>query len=277
MERNGSTIPNDRNTKVTMVDVLDKYRGTCYTVIIVGILIIAWYIAAKRIQNTLLLPYFQETAREFFHAWVDPKIMSNLALTLRRVFTGFIYAFIIGIPVGLLMGYSQTAMQAISPVINSVRQVPIMAWVPLSIIWFGLGDGPTVFLITMSAVFPLVINTIVGVHGIDPNYYNAARSMGASLPNIIKDIVVPAAIPNILTGCRLAMGSGWMSVICAEFIATSAGFGFLMVEAQVRLETAQLYALMFMSGLVGFAIDKGFITLEKKITAWRFKDGFAGN
>lgn len=275
MERNGSKIPSDAHAKLTWGDFWDKNRGTCYTVIILSILLIAWYIAANQIENTLLLPYFQDTAQEFITAWVDPEIMSNLAITLRRVFTGFIYAFIIGIPLGLLMGYSQTSMQTLSPIINSVRQVPIMAWVPLSIVWFGLGDGPTIFLIAMSAVFPLAINTIAGVYGIDPNYYNAARSMGASLPHIIRDIVVPGALPSILTGCRLAMGAGWMSVICAEFIATSAGFGFLMVEAQVRLETAQLYALMIMSGLVGYIIDRGFLTIEKKLTSWRFKDGIA--
>lgn len=213
MGKNGSEIPNYKTAKLTLGDILDKYRGICYILIVVTILMIAWYFAANRIQNTLILPYFSETVKEFFKAWVNPKIISNLALTLKRVFTGFCYAFIIGIPVGLLMGYSQTAMQAFSPVMNSVRQIPIMAWVPLSIIWFGLGDGPTVFLITMSAVFPLIINTIAGVYGIDPNYYNAARSMGASVPNIIRDIVVPGALPSILTGCRLAMGFGWMSVI----------------------------------------------------------------
>ncbi len=213
MERDGSTVPNNKTAKLTLGDILDKYRGTCYTLIIVAILLIVWHFSANRIQNTLLLPYFQETVKEFITAWVDPVIISNLALTLKRVFTGVIYAILIGIPIGLLMGYSQTAMQAIAPVINSVRQIPIMAWVPLAIIWFGLGDGPTVFLITMSAVFPLIINTIAGVQGIDPNYYHAARSMGASLPNIIRDIVVPGALPSILTGCRLAMGLGWMSVI----------------------------------------------------------------
>lgn len=275
MERDGSTVPNNKTAKLTLRGFLDKYRGTCYTLIVVTILIIVWDIAANRIQNTLLLPYFRETVKEFITAWADPRIMSNLALTLKRVFMGVVYALLIGIPIGLLMGYSKTAMQAISPVINSVRQIPIMAWVPLSIIWFGLGDGPTIFLITMSAVFPLVINTIAGVHGIDPNYYNAARSMGASLPNIIRDIVVPGALPSILTGCRMAMGLGWMSVICAEFIATSAGFGFIMVEAQVRLETAQLYALMIMSGMVGFMIDKVFLILERNLTSWRYKDGFA--
>jgi NitT/TauT family transport system permease protein len=213
MERDGRTVPNNKIAKLTPGEILDKYRGICYTLIIVVILLIVWHFAANRIQNTLLLPYFHETVKEFITAWVDPVIVSNLALTLKRVFTGVIYAVLIGIPIGLLMGYSQTAMQAIAPVMNSVRQIPIMAWVPLAIIWFGLGDGPTVFLITMSAVFPLIINTIAGVQGIDPNYYHAARSMGASLPNIIRDIVVPGALPSILTGCRLAMGLGWMSVI----------------------------------------------------------------
>lgn len=277
MEKNGRAISGHRMAKPVLSDILDKYRGLLYTFVVVAVLLVVWHIAANRIQNTILLPYFLETARAFFTAWIDPFIMSNLALTLKRVFIGFAYSVMIGIPVGLLMGYSKTAMQAISPIINSVRQVPIMAWVPLSIIWFGLGDGPTIFLITMSAVFPLAINTIAGVQGIDPNYYHAARSMGASLPEIIRDIVVPGALPSILTGCRLAMGLGWMSVICAEFIATSAGFGFLMVEAQIQLETAQLYALMFMSGIVGFLIDRLFLSVEKRLTAWRFKDGVIGS
>jgi NitT/TauT family transport system permease protein len=277
MERHGSTIPDTGNAKLSLGDIFDKNRGTFYTLIVLVILMIIWNFAANKIQNTLLLPYFSETAIEFFTAWVDPVIMSNLGLTLKRVFAGFLYAFIIGVPLGLLMGYSATAMQSLAPLMNSIRQVPIMAWVPLSIIWFGLGDGPTVFLIAMSAIFPLAINTIAGVQGIDSNYYNAARSMGASKRDIVRDIVVPGAMPDILTGCRLAMGAGWMSVICAEFIATSAGFGFLMVEAQVRLETAQLYALMVMSGIVGYGIDKVFIAVERKMTSWRFKNGFVGS
>lgn len=277
MERHEDTIQDPGHAKLNLRDIFDKYRGNFYTLIVLAVLVVIWNFAANSIQNTLLLPYLWETLTEFFTAWIDPVIMSNLGLTLKRVFVGFLYAFVIGIPLGLLMGYSATAMQSLAPLMNSIRQVPIMAWVPLSIIWFGLGDGPTVFLIAMSAIFPLAINTIAGVQGIDPNYYNAARSMGASIRDIIRDIVVPGALPNILTGCRLAMGAGWMSVICAEFIATSAGFGFLMVEAQVRLETAQLYALMIMSGLVGYAIDKGFIIVEKQMTSWRFKNGFIGS
>lgn len=268
-------LPQTNEKLIKYMELLEKNRGTIYTIIALSVLMLIWYIVANRLNNTLLLPYFQETAKSFFSSWSDPKVMTNLAITLRRVFTGFLWAVVIGIPLGLLMGYSSTAMQAVSPVINSVRQVPIMAWVPLSIIWFGLGDGPTVFLITMSAVFPLIINTIAGVHNIDPNYYHAARSMGAKQGQIVRDIIVPGALPHILTGCRLAMGLGWMSVICAEFIATSSGFGFLMIEAQARLETELLYALMFMSAIVGFTIDKLLLLLEHRLTSWRFKHGVA--
>ena len=195
MAKDGCEIPLAGERKLNPADIIEKNRGAIYSIIVLGILMIAWYFAANRMQNPLLLPYFQDTVKEFINSWSDPEILSNLGLTLKRVFTGFGYAFIIGVPLGLLMGYSRTARQGISPILNSLRQIPIMAWVPLAIVWFGLGDGPTVFLIAVSATFPLVINTIAGVQGIDPNYYNAARSMGASLPNIIRDIVIPEPCP----------------------------------------------------------------------------------
>lgn len=248
-----------------------KNRGLAYTLIVLAILMVIWSFAAKAINNTILLPMFSDTAKSFFNNWVDPKTMTNLWITLRRVFIGFGYSMLIGIPIGVIMGMSKTAMQALAPIINSLRQIPIMAWVPLSIIWFGLGEGPTVFLITMSAVFPLIINTIDGVRSIDPNYYNAARSMGAKTKDLILHITVPGAFPSILTGCRMAVGLGWMSVICAEFIATSSGFGLLMVEAQSLLRTDWLYSLMIMSALVGYFIDRLFIVVERMLTSWRFK------
>lgn len=232
-----------------------------------------WFIAAKKLDSPLILPDFVETMKNFINCWTDERVMSNMWITLRRVLTGSAYAIIVGTVLGLAMGYSEKIMRALSPVVNSIRQIPIMAWVPLSIIWFGLGEGPTVFLIFMSAVFPLIINTIAGVAGIDENYINAARSMGANTAAIYRDIIIPGTLPGFLTGCRLAVGAGWMSVICAEFIATSKGFGYLMIEAQERLQTSRLYALMIMSAIVGFVIDRLIHLLEKKLTAWRVKDG----
>ena len=233
---------------------------------------VIWHFAAKAINRSIILPDFLETMKNFFTNWADPNVMKNLSITLTRIFRGFLNAVLIGIPLGLLMGYFKTFREAVSPVINSIRQIPIMAWVPLAIIWFGLGNGPTIFLITISALFPLVLNTTAGVIGIDQNYKFAAKSMGAGTLQIFRDVIFPGALPSILVGCRLALGAAWMSVICAEFIATSEGFGFLMIEAQARLRTASLYSLMIMAAAVGFSIDRLLLAIEKKLTSWRFKD-----
>ncbi len=253
--------------------VLGRRKGTLYTLMGTALICAAWYFAAKAINKALVLPDFTVTMKTFFMSWFDKKVMSNLMVTLVRVFKGCIYAVTIGLPLGLFMGCSRTALEALSPYVNSIRQVPIMAWVPLSIIWFGLGDGPTIFMIAMSAVFPLTLNTISGVMNIDPSYKFAARSMGANTWQVLRDVVIPGMLPSFLTGCRLALGSAWMSVICAEFIATSKGFGYIMVEAQVRMKTPLLYALMLMSGLVGFAIDRSIVLLERSLTGWRYKNG----
>ncbi|MDE7038990.1 MAG: ABC transporter permease subunit [Lachnospiraceae bacterium] len=140
-------------------------------------------------------------------------VLENLAITMRRVVTGSLYAFLIGFPLGMIMGYSPKLLQTMSPFINSLRQVPIMAWVPLTIVWFGIGDGPTIFLIAFSGIFTIILNTVSGVQDISKDFYNAARSMGANTLNIIRDIVIPGSLPGVLTGIRLAIGLGWMSVI----------------------------------------------------------------
>ena len=177
-----------------------------------GICII-WYIAAHAVDKPFLFPYLESVLKEVVNSMTDLYVLRNLGITMRRVMTGCLYAFAIGFPLGMIMGYSPKVMHAASPFINSLRQVPIMAWVPLAIVWFGIGDGPTVFLIAFSGVFTIILNTIAGVQDISKDYYNAARSMGAGTMAIMKDIVLPGSLPGVMTGIRLAIGLGWMSVI----------------------------------------------------------------
>lgn len=252
---------------------LNTVSNSLFSCSVIIILCVIWSIASKIINKELVLPNFVETFKMFVSGWFDARTMTNMRITIIRVLTGVFYAMIVGTVLGLSMGYSNKILKALSPIVNSIRQVPIMAWVPLSIIWFGLGEGPTVFLIFMAAVFPLIINTIAGVANIDQNLINAARSMGASTFDIYKDVIIPGTLPSFLTGCRLAVGSGWQSVICAEFIATSSGFGFIMIEAQERLQTAKLYSLMIMAAIIGFAIDQLIRFIDKRLTRWRYKDG----
>lgn len=184
-----------------------------YRLILVLLIIVIWQIGAVRIGSSLLLPMPLDVFEGFITCITDPEIIKNLLITLQRVLKGFSYAMLFGLPLGLLMGFSNTFEKVFSPVVDSVRQVPIMAWVPLTIVWFGIGDGPTIFLIAFAGVFPIILNTIQGVRSISKDYYNAAKSMGASPFTIFTNVMLPAALPDILTGARLAISTGWMSVI----------------------------------------------------------------
>lgn len=184
-----------------------------YKVILLAVIFVVWTMVSKHYNNDLLLPAPLKVAKAFISCVFSAEVMLNLLLTMKRVLTGFLYAMVIGMPLGFLMGYYKVAERLIGGFIDSIRQVPIMAWVPLTIVWFGIGDGPTVFLIAFSGVFPVILNTVEGVRNISKDFYDAARSMGASRWSIFADIIVPATIPDILTGARIAISSGWMSVI----------------------------------------------------------------
>lgn len=195
---------NSKNQKIK--DFVHKFIMTS---IVLGI----WQMSAMHFDNALLMPYPMETLKAFIYCITDKETVINILITLQRVLKGFLYAMIFGLPLGFLMGFSKSAQKLLGSFIDSIRQVPIMAWVPLTIVWFGIGDGPTIFLIAFSGVFPIILNTIQGVRNISKDYYNAAASMGASRLSIFIHVIVPASIPYILTGARIAISSGWMSVI----------------------------------------------------------------
>ncbi len=184
-----------------------------FRLLTLGLVLLLWHLAARSIQSDLLLPSPWSTAKAFFKGIQDPEILENMFLTLKRVLYGLGIALVAGTTLGFLMGYSKAAYRLIDPIIGPIRQVPIMAWVPLTIIWLGLGDGPTLFIIAIVGVFPILLNTISGVQSISPNYINAARSMGARPWGLFSRVILPASLPDILTGVRLAVSAGWMSVI----------------------------------------------------------------
>ena len=191
----------------------EKTTHRLYKLLMYVIIFFIWFGLAKYYNNQLLLPSPIDVIKAFIKNVTSLEVLGNLMLTLKRVLEGFLYALIIGLPIGFLIGYFKLAENLIGGFIDSIRQVPIMAWVPLTIVWFGIGDGPTVFLIAFTGVFPIILNTVAGVKNISNDYYNAAKSMGASKRSILFKIIIPSTIPDILTGARLAISGGWMSVI----------------------------------------------------------------
>lgn len=187
-----------------------RLRNTAIMLISLGLI---WQLVAWHYNSALLFPSPLETMKALGKTIIEPDVWVNLFITMKRVLYGFAIAVAVGVPLGLMMGFSRMVMQILEPFINSIRQVPVMAWVPLTIVWFGLGDGPTIFLIAFTGTFPVLLNTITGVQGISRDYYHAARSMGATTTSIITQIIIPGSLPDVLTGMRLALSTGWMSVI----------------------------------------------------------------
>ncbi|CEQ27991.1 ABC transporter permease [[Clostridium] sordellii] len=201
------------NTRLKKKKINSKLLDILYKILALVIIIGIWQISAEKIGSSLLLPMPMDVFKGFITCITDPEIVKNVIITLQRVLKGFMYALIFGLPLGLIMGFSSSCEKLFSPLVDSARQVPIMAWVPLTIVWFGIGDGPTIFLIAFAGVFPIILNTIQGVRSISKDYYNAAKSMGASPFTIFTNVMLPSALPDILTGARLAISTGWMSVI----------------------------------------------------------------
>lgn len=200
--------------KMKLVNVeKDRLKDLLYKVLMFLVLIAIWQLTAMHFDIALIMPYPLVTFKSLFECMTDVEIIKNILITMDRVLRGFMWALFIGAPLGFLMGAFPFVQKLIGGFIDSIRQVPIMAWVPLTIVWFGIGNGPTIFIIALSGVFPIILNTVSAVQNIDKDYYNAAKSMGANPISIFFNVMLPAAIPDILTGARIAISAGWMSVI----------------------------------------------------------------
>ncbi len=199
--------------RVDFSKIAINLKKKAYQLLTFGILLLLWHIAASHYNNPLVLPTPWHTFKALIFALQDAHTLLNLALTLKRVMLGLGIALMVGLTVGFAMGYSNIIHNMVDPVIGPLRQVPIMAWVPLTIVWFGLGDGPTLFLIAMVAAFPILLNTMAGVRSVPRNYYHAARSMGAGRLSTFTRVTLPSALPDMITGLRIGLSAGWMSVI----------------------------------------------------------------
>lgn len=202
-----------RTKRLALLSQSSIWIKLSYKIMSVLLVFTLWHLAAVHYNNSLLLPRPLAVMEKFFVAIQDRHTLVNLGITMGRVLKGFCYALLIGVPLGFFMGYIKPIEELLGNLIDSLRQVPIMAWVPLTIVWFGIGDGPTIFLIAFGGVFPIILNTIHAVKSVPKNYYNAAKSMGAGEINMFFNITLPSALPDILTGSRLAISTGWMSVI----------------------------------------------------------------
>jgi NitT/TauT family transport system permease protein len=188
--------------------------------------------------------------------------------SLMRIAVGFAIGAGLALPLGLLMGARPLAYQLFNPVLQVLRPIPPIAYIPLAILWFGLGDPPAFFLISLGAFFPVLMNTIAGVRAVDAIYLRAARNLGAGEWTLFWRVMLPAAMPWILTGIRVGVGVAFIVVIVAEMIAVNTGLGYRILEAREYFWSDKVIAGMITIGLCGLGIDLGMSRLTGRLLRW---------
>jgi len=201
--------------------------------------------------------------------WIfSGELVGDALASLYRVLLGFAIGTGLALPLGLLMGASDRAHRLLNPLFQVLRPIPPIAYIPLAILWFGLGNPPAVFLIVIGAFFPVLINTITGVRHLDAVYLRAARNLGAGRVTIFTRVMLPGATPYILAGARIGIGTAFIVVIVSEMIAVNGGLGYRILEAREYTWTDKVIAGMFTIGLIGLAIDTVMSRISRYLLRW---------
>jgi NitT/TauT family transport system permease protein len=221
----------------------------------------AWVVWAFGTPTLGLNPYIG--------TWYD-----NVVFSTMRVAKGFTLAIAIGVPMGIMIGWSRVVAATVDPTIQWLRPIPITAWLPISIAFFGIRDFGAIFLITLGAFYPIVINATQGARDVDRNWIRAAQMMGANHRDILLRVVLPAALPSIFTGLRVGLGIGWTAVIVSEMVAVKSGLGYVLWDAYYVGRMDIVIADMISIGLLGFITDRLIVFVETWVLAWRRMESF---
>ena len=233
-------------------------------------LIAAWWTVSTYVldkSTRALLPPPQEVLRAGWELMQSGELWRHLRDSIKRELVAFLWATI-SIPIGIAMGWWKAVERQVDPVVEVLRPVPPLAWIPLSILWFGIDDTQNQFIIFLGCFFPILLNTIAGVKGVEPNLVRAARCLGASEASILWRVVLRAAMPQIITGIRVGLGVGWMALVAAELVGASSGLGFLINDARTVLRTDYVIVGMATIGLVGLLIDRAIRFIVARTLPW---------
>jgi NitT/TauT family transport system permease protein len=228
----------------------------------VAAMVAAWaLLAALRLYPESIFPSPMAVARGLVEELRSGRLVNDAIASLFRVTAGFLLAVVLGVPVGLALGHSATARDALLPIVNFFRSLSPLAWIPFAILWLGIGDPPAVFLIFMAAFFPVVLSTTAAVAGIPSVYFRVARDLGIRGAGLLREVTLPAIAPEVITTLRVTAGLSWLVVVAAEMIAGRDGLGFAVWDARNGLRIDLLAATMVVIGLIGVALDRLLVRL----------------
>jgi ABC-type nitrate/sulfonate/bicarbonate transport system permease component len=261
-----SAIGNPAAERTSGLRMLKRLRVLgLFVVLLVLWQVVSLYVLDKR--TAVLLPAPTEVLKAFWQLLVSGDLLIHMRDSLKREGVAFVWA-LSAVPLGIAMGWSKAIDEQVDPLVEVLRPVPPLAWIPLSILWFGIGDIQNQFIIFLGMFFPILLNTISGVKNIEPNLLRAARCLGAKEGRVLRRVVLRAALPQIITGVRVGLGVGWMALVAAELVGANSGLGFLINDARTLLRTDIVIVGMITIGVVGLVIDRTIRFVGKRSMPW---------
>lgn len=233
------------------------------------VIVCLWYVVS--VYGTLptsILPSLSMVRNAFFEMISDGQLQEDLLISLIRVVKGFLASAIVGVFLGSVMGMYVKAKKLFLPTVTVVRQIPMVAWIPLIILWAGIGEASKVIIIMVAAVFPILINTLGGIESTPEGYVEVARLYKLNKWKRFTKVYLPHALPQILVGLKLGLGVSWMAVVASELIAASTGIGYRMNEARSLMKSDRVIVCMIVIGLIGIVMDKIISLLFARFTPW---------
>ena len=251
-------------------------RWRLHVIGLVGFFGLWWAIAASGLMPRTFMPSPGDVVLQFIKLTQDPfagyTLQTHLTSSIGRYLLGFGLAVLVGLPLGLLMGWFRTLDAIVTPLFEALRYIAPIAWVPFAALWFGTGIGGPTLIIFAGAFPPCVVNAYRGAKQVEPYLIEAARMLGLSSARMITQVLLPAAVPSIIAGVRVSAGLGWQSLVGAELIVASSGVGYLMVKGQSSISTAIVMSGMVAIGVVGLLIDIGIRQIEAAVNRKRGKE-----
>jgi sulfonate transport system permease protein len=239
------------------------------------LLIALWQVlSSEGLLLDVILPSPVKVLKAFWGIVNDGTLFIDLKTSGFRVLTGYSWGVLVGLTFGMLCGLSKIIERFFRPIVDVIRQIPLYAWIPLIILWFGIGETSKYVIIGQAVFIPVFINTFQGVRGVSSDYIEVANALELNRFKLIRKVVFPSALPSIFTGVRLGAGMAWMAVVASEMLGGLTGLGYGMMISRDYLHSDKLIALMAVVGLVGFFCDKIIRLIERTSLSWR--KGFEG-
>lgn len=248
---------------------IDKRLYMIVATISFVLFIIVWNFASvSGIVNPVFLPAPTKVVQTIVKSFASGIIWSDLYISCYRIFMGFLYAVIVGIIIGILVGCFSEIEAFIRPLTEFIRYLPVPAFVPLIMIWFGIGEQAKIAVIFLGTLFQLIPMVADDVKAVPEDFINAAYTLGASRGKVLWKVIIPAVLPKLMDTLRMMMGWAWTYLVVAELVAASSGLGYSILKAQRYLKTDVMFAYILIIGLLGLVIDRTFAIVSKRVFAW---------